>query len=90
MKNIIMLSIVIAILAAFFASANPDGLEKVAEKLRFIDRGMERSSLMTDYTVPFINSEGISTSVAGTFGILIMLVLFGGTAFILKKIAVRR
>ena len=33
MRKIILLSILIATLAAFFASSNPDGLEKVAESL---------------------------------------------------------
>ena len=85
MRNIIFLTITIAILAAFFASAHPDGLEKVAETLGFIEKGVERSSVMTDYTVPFITHEGISTSIAGFFGIIITLGLFWLVAFILRK-----
>ncbi|KPJ68564.1 hypothetical protein AMJ44_06345 [candidate division WOR-1 bacterium DG_54_3] len=85
MKNIILLSILIAILAAFFASSNPDGLEKVAENLGFIDRGIERSSAMTDYSIPFIYQEGISTSIAGILGIFIILGLFWATALFLRK-----
>ncbi|MEE8637476.1 MAG: PDGLE domain-containing protein [Candidatus Margulisiibacteriota bacterium] len=87
MKNIILLSILIAVLAAFFASTHPDGLEKVAENLGFIHKGMERSSVMTDYAVPFISHEGISTSAAGILGILISLGLFWATALFLRKIA---
>ena len=87
MKNIILLSILIAVLAAFFASSNPDGLEKVAETLGFIERGAERSSAMTDYSMPFISQEGISTSIAGILGIFITLGLFWVTAFFLRKIA---
>jgi len=85
MKNIILLSILIAILAAFFASANPDGLEKVAESLGFIESGVERSSVMTDYTVPFISNPGISTSAAGILGILLILGVFWLTTLVLKK-----
>lgn len=87
MRNIILLSILIAVLAAFFASSNPDGLEKVAETLGFIERGVERSSVMTDYAVPFISHEGISTSIAGILGIFITLGLFWGVAFALRRSA---
>ncbi|MFH1684419.1 MAG: PDGLE domain-containing protein [Candidatus Margulisiibacteriota bacterium] len=86
MRNIILLSVVIAISAAFFASANPDGLEKVAETLGFIEKGAERTSLMTDYAVPFIAHEGMSTSVAGLFGIFLTFGLFWGTAMAFKKL----
>ncbi len=76
MKKIILLSIAIAVFAAFFASANPDGLEKVAESLGFIGRGVPRESVMTDYAVPGVKNEGISTSLAGIFGIFITLGVF--------------
>lgn len=89
MRNIILLSIAIAILAAFFASANPDGLEKVAQSLSFIERGIERSSIMTDYTVPFFSHEGISTSLAGILGIFITFGLFWGIATAAKKLKER-
>ena len=87
MRNIILLSILIVVLAAFFASAHPDGLERVAEALGFIEKGVERSSLMTDYAVPFISHEGISTSLAGILGILMTLGLFWVTALFLRKTA---
>jgi hypothetical protein len=85
MRKVILLSIVISILAAFFASASPDGLEKVAATLSFGERGMERSSIMTDYAVPFVAHEGISTSLAGILGVFITLGLFAGVAVAMKK-----
>ena len=85
MRKIILLSLVIAVLAAFFASAHPDGLEKVAEGLGFIDRGVERHSLMTDYSVPFITREAVSTAVAGFIGILMTLGLFAAVPLLLKR-----
>ena len=75
----------IAILAAFFASTHPDGLEKVAERLSFIEKGIERNSIMTDYAVPFITHEGISTSLAGILGIFVILGLFWGIALAFKR-----
>ncbi|MFC1637382.1 PDGLE domain-containing protein [Candidatus Margulisiibacteriota bacterium] len=71
--------------AWYITSANPDGLEKVAETLSFIEKGVEGSSIMTDYTVPFIAHEGLSTSLAGILGILITFGLFWGTAVAFKR-----
>jgi cobalt/nickel transport protein len=84
MKKIILLSTVIVIMAAFFASANPDGLEKVAERLGFVDRGVERASIMTDYAVPGVKNERVSTSFAGIAGIFITLGIFWLSAKALK------
>ena len=85
MKNIIILSIIIAVSAAFFASAHPDGLEKVAQNLGFIERGVERISLMTDYSVPFVKHEGLSASIAGILGVFLMLGLFWLVAALFRK-----
>lgn len=69
-------SILVAILASFFASANPDGLEKVAEVLGFGGSAIESTSIMTDYTMPGIKSEVLSTALAGITGILLVFGLF--------------
>lgn len=87
MRNIILLSILIALAAAFLASANPDGLEKVAESLGFLEAGAERTSVMTDYAVPFIPHEAVSTAVAGILGVFATLGVFWVSAKLLKKAA---
>lgn len=85
MRKIIFLSILIAVLAAFFASANPDGLEWVAAKLGFLEQGVGQTSLMTDYSIPFISQEGISTALAGIIGIFITIGLFFGAAKLVRS-----
>jgi len=55
----------IVVLASFFASSHPDGLEKVAARLCFIGQGVERSALLGDYSV-----------VSGILGIVILFSLF--------------
>lgn len=85
MKKLFWLSVVIAILAAFFASTHPDGLDFIAEKFGFAQKGQERSAPMTDYSVGFIPEGGLSTSTAGVAGILITLGLFWLVAYIIKK-----
>ncbi|MEJ7652036.1 MAG: energy-coupling factor ABC transporter permease [Chloroflexia bacterium] len=42
------------VLVAPLASASPDGLERVATNLGFIDRGRTRHTQLPDYTVPFL------------------------------------
>lgn len=85
MKKLFWISVVIAILAAFFASANPDGLDFISEKFGFAEKGMERSAPMPDYSLKFLPEGGVSTSLAGIAGILITLAIFWLAAYILKK-----
>lgn len=85
MKKLFWISVVIAILAAFFASANPDGLDFISEKLGFAEKGQERTAPMPDYSLKFLPKGGVSTSLVGIAGILITLAIFWLTAYILKK-----
>lgn len=76
---------VIAVLAAFFASTHPDGLDFVAEKFGFAEKGQERFALMPDYSLKFLPEGGVSTSLAGVVGVLIILAISWLTAHTLKK-----
>ena len=66
----------IAVSASYLASAFPDGLEFVAEKLGFISAAVESSSVMTDYTVPLLGETSFSTAVSGLIGITLCFSLF--------------
>jgi len=85
MKRLFLISILIAVLAAFFASANPDGLDFVGEKLGFSGKGVERTAPMADYGISFFPEGGISTATAGIAGVLLTLSIFWLVAFLLKK-----
>lgn len=74
-KSIALISaaLIIAGLCAPFASASPDGLEHVAERLGFADRATAGlTTLLPDYAVPTIASAAISTAVAGIVGTLVV------------------
>jgi cobalt/nickel transport system permease protein len=61
------------VLLAPLASADPDGLERVAQDLGFIDRGSAPPfELLPDYTVPFLGETPLSTIVAGVIGALVV------------------
>jgi hypothetical protein len=84
MKKPIIFAGLIAVLAAFWASANPDGLDKVSESLGFAARVIERHSLMTDYALPFLPAGPVSTAAAGMIGILIVFGLVSGLRFFFR------
>lgn len=80
------LSIGVAMVLAPFASQLPDGLEKVAETLGFIERGTSNlSSPLPDYRIPGL-SGGISTAMAGIVGVLITF----GLAYMIVRILHRK
>ncbi|OGC05001.1 hypothetical protein A2276_03510 [candidate division WOR-1 bacterium RIFOXYA12_FULL_43_27] len=71
MKKLFFVAILVAVVAAFFASANPDGLDFVAEQLGFAGRAIERPGL--PYTV-------------GVLGVFLTAGIFWGVGRILKLI----
>ncbi len=64
------------LLLAPLASADPDGLERVAEDLGFIDRGLPAPyEIIPDYTVPFLGETPVSTIAAGLVGAVVVAIL---------------
>jgi len=65
-------ALVLAVFASPFASSSPDGLEKVAEDKCFMEsaegRELWKSSPLPDYSVPGVESEGVSTGLSGLLG----------------------
>jgi cobalt/nickel transport system permease protein len=72
----------IAVLLSPFASANPDGLERVAEDMGFLAQGQDAPfEILPDYTIPFLGETALSTVVAGAVGALVLLglmIVIGG------------
>jgi cobalt/nickel transport system permease protein len=61
------------ILLSPFASTDPDGLERVATDLGFINAGQSAPySILPGYTVPFLGETALSTIVAGVIGVLVV------------------
>lgn len=77
------LALFLAVFLSPFASAWPDGLEKVAERLGFIHLGEGKPALTSpipDYLMPGLNSEAFATALAGLLGTLLtfsLVYLFG-------------
>jgi hypothetical protein len=76
-----------------FASANPDGLEKVAETKAFVDEGklapIQEHSPAPDYAFPGVEDERLATGLSGFVGTLAVFTLGYGLAFALRRRAGR-
>ena len=67
------ISLVIAGVLSFYASSAPDGLEKVAIDLGFIDSAKNSAtadSALADYGVAGVENERLSVGVAGVIGVI--------------------
>lgn len=69
------LSLAVVLLSPW-ASANPDGLERVAEDIGFIEQGVDAPyNILPDYTIPLLGESGLSTILAGAVGALVVAAL---------------
>jgi hypothetical protein len=84
-KKNLGISLVIAALAALFASQSPDGLDKVAQALGFKHQGIEHSALLAGYRLPFLHDAKLSTLIAGAAGVFLAYGLFLVIAFIMRR-----
>jgi cobalt/nickel transport system permease protein len=76
----------LAVLLSPLASANPDGLERVAEDVGFLALGQDAPyRILPDYTVPFLGETALSTVVAGAVGALVLLGLMIVIGGLLKR-----
>ena len=68
----LLVSLLLAGVVSFYASSNPDGLEKVAEEIGFIETAKDPAtagSALADYGVAGIENERASVGIAGVIGV---------------------
>lgn len=69
----VVISLAVVLLSPF-ASANPDGLERVATDMGFINAGQSAPfQIISDYNIPFLGATPLSTILAGVTGVLVVL-----------------
>lgn len=74
--------------ASFYASSSPDGLEKVAEDIGFIDTAKESANADTtlaDYGVKGIENERLSVGAAGLIGVVATGAISSGLFLLLRR-----
>jgi PDGLE domain len=72
-----------------FASAKPDGLQKVAERKAFLHEGklaaIQEDSPAPGYAFPGVENERLATGLAGFVGTLAVFALGYGLAYALRR-----
>jgi cobalt/nickel transport protein len=74
----ILISLLVAGIFSYYASSNPDGLEKVAEDKGFLDTAKEAinsGSPLSDYGVAGIESDRVSVGLSGVIGVFATLLV---------------
>ena len=74
--------------ASYYASSNPDGLEKVAEDVGFIDTAKDSAvadSPLADYGVAGIDNARVSGGLAGILGIIATGAVGGALFMFIRK-----
>ena len=74
----IAISLLAAGVVSFYASGDPDGLEKVAEDQGFIEQATDSANATlptADYGIQGVESERLSVGLAGVLGVAVMIVV---------------
>ena len=67
---------ILAVLISPMASGDPDGLERVAEDIGFLETGLDSPyEILPDYSIPFFGDTAISTIIAGAVGVILLFSL---------------
>ncbi|WP_204164697.1 PDGLE domain-containing protein [Nocardioides daejeonensis] len=84
----LVVALLIAGIVSGFASANPDGLEHVAETLGFSGTATDHATgdgPFADYGIKGIGNARLSGGLAGVLGALVCLLIAGGLAWMLRR-----
>jgi cobalt/nickel transport protein len=83
-----VVSLFLAGVVSNYASSNPDGLEKVAEDIGFLDSAKDHTYAdgpLADYGVKGIENERLSTGAAGIIGVIATAGVSTGLFLVLRR-----
>ena len=81
-------SLFLAGVVSFYASSNPDGLEKVAEDIGFIETAEDHTyaeAALADYGVKGVDNARLSTGLAGVIGVVATGVISTGIFMLVRR-----
>jgi cobalt/nickel transport system permease protein/cobalt/nickel transport protein len=91
-RTFVLAGLLVALLlaggASYYASSHPDGLEYVAEQTGFLDSADEHAAAdgpLADYRTEGVDDARVSGGLAGVLGVLVTLALAGGIAFAVRR-----
>ena len=74
----LLVSLAIAGVLSYYASSQPDGLEKVAEDKGFLDTAKDSANAGTplaDYGITGLENERLSVGLSGIIGVIVTLIV---------------
>ena len=83
-----VVSLFLAGVVSYYASSSPDGLEKVAGDIGFIETAKEHSNAdgaLADYGVKGIDNARLSTGAAGVIGVVATGVISTGLFMMVRR-----
>ena len=81
-------SLFLAGVVSFYASSNPDGLEKVAGDIGFSETAKENTNsdgILADYGVKGIDNHRLSTGAAGVVGVVATAAISTGLFALIRR-----
>ena len=81
-------SLFLAGVVSFYASSNPDGLEKVAEDIGFIETAEDHTyaeGALADYGVKGVENPRLSSGLAGVIGVVATGVVSTGIFMLVRR-----
>ena len=81
-------SLFLAGVVSFYASSNPDGLEKVAQDIGFIETAEDHTyaeGALADYGVKGVDNARLSTGLAGVIGVVATGVISTGIFMLVRR-----
>lgn len=84
----LFLTLLLAGGASYYASSSPDGLEKVAGDIGFIEQAKPNTNsdgVLADYGIKGLNNERLSVGAAGVIGVLATGAVAGGLFFMIRR-----
>lgn len=85
---LLLVTLLVAGVASYYASAHPDGLEHVAEKTGFLHTAEDSpvaDGPLADYRTDGIESSRLSGGVAGVVGVALVLLVAGGLSLLVRR-----
>ena len=84
----LVVSLLVAGVASYYASSHPDGLEYVAEQTGFIDAAEDSATVdspLADYQTSGVDDTRLSGGLAGVIGVVVMLLLSTGLFWMIRR-----
>lgn len=86
--GIAVVALLLAGVVSYYASANPDGLEYVAERTGFLDSASEHGAAdgpLADYSTKGVDDARLSGGLAGVIGTVVVLLVAGGLILLVRR-----